>query len=200
MDVPYIGQVKKDDRFELYVSEPMPIPFLGGHKCRFALEGYIEDRRKEDFHRAIKNALAADNSVLSRAQPHVLDYCREMLAMYADGDAPAVRIEEPADIWKQVQFGDTIYVIRRDDGDDEDGIYLSLECNCDWEVEHGLQLILRGGLDMTKVGPFDGHLTNSDAFGDRSLTNARTTNTLTLTARGLCRTLAAMMAPCSEKA
>ena len=54
----------------------------------------------------------------------------------------------------------------RDDGDSEDGIYFSLECNCDWEPEHGLQLILRDGTRITKVGGYDGHLTNADAFGD----------------------------------
>lgn len=50
-----------------------------------------------------------------------------------------------------------------------DGIYFSLECNCDGEPEHGLQLVIRDGLTVSKVGSFDGHLTNADAYGDRSL-------------------------------
>jgi hypothetical protein len=168
VDVPYIGSVEKDEHSDQLMSEPWPIPFLRGCQCRFALEGYLGDQRQDDFHRAIKNALTGDESVLSRAQPYVLQYCREMLALYAQ-DPPAVRLEPPTDVWKHVRFGDTIYVRRRDDGDDEDGIYLSLECNCDWEVEHGLQIVLRDGLEITKVGPFDGHLTNSDAFGDPAL-------------------------------
>lgn len=36
--------------------------------------------------------------------------------------------------------------------------------NCAWEPEHGLQLVLREGRSITKLGPYDGHLTHSDAF------------------------------------
>ncbi len=169
MDVPFIGKVTKDKRFDRYVSKALPIPFLRGHKCRFVLKGYIEDERQNDFHRAIKNVLTIDKAVLSKAQRHVLRYCHDMLALYATSGFPSPQMKHLDDIWKHVQFGSTIYVSRRDDGDEEDGIYLSLECNCDWEVEHGLQIVLRNGRKITKVGPFDGHLTNSDAFDDPSL-------------------------------
>jgi hypothetical protein len=169
LDVPHIGPVKKDDRFGLYWSEAMPIAFLRGHKCRFALGGYVEDCRKSDFHQAINNALAIDDSVLARAQPHVLRYRREMIALQVRHGWPHTQNNDSTDVWNQVHFGSEIYVSRRARGDDEDGIYLSLECNCDWEVEHGLQIVLRDGLEITKIGPFDGHLTNSDAFDDRAL-------------------------------
>lgn len=49
------------------------------------------------------------------------------------------------------------------------GIYISLECNCDWEEEHGLQIVFKNGLNVNKIGPYDGHLTNSDADADDSL-------------------------------
>ena len=42
MDVPYIGAVKKDIHFDLYISEAIPIGFLWGHTCRFAREGYVD--------------------------------------------------------------------------------------------------------------------------------------------------------------
>jgi hypothetical protein len=51
------------------------------------------------------------------------------------------------------------------------GIYVSLECGCDWEEEHGMQLVFKNGLQVVKVGPFDGHLTNADAYADDSLEN-----------------------------
>ena len=40
---------------------------------------------------------------------------------------------------------------------------------CGWEEEHGLQLVLKNGLKVNKLGGYDGHLTNSDAFDDESL-------------------------------
>ncbi|HEY7328274.1 MAG TPA: hypothetical protein VH592_11565 [Gemmataceae bacterium] len=58
-------------------------------------------------------------------------------------------------------------VSRRAYGDK--GIYISVECGCEWEQEHGLQLVLRNGLKVNKLGGYDGHLTNSDAFDDESL-------------------------------
>jgi hypothetical protein len=38
---------------------------------------------------------------------------------------------------------------------------MRLECECDWEPEHGLQIVVRHGASVTKVGQFDGHLTNA---------------------------------------
>jgi hypothetical protein len=73
------------------------------------------------------------------------------------------------DVWTQVEFGREIYVSQRAENDTEDGVYLSLECSCDWEPEHGLQLVCRDGRAVSKVGPFDGHVTNSDAFAKPSL-------------------------------
>ena len=45
----------------------------------------------------------------------------------------------------------------------------SVECGCDWEGEHGLQIVFKDGLVVNKVGAFDGHVTNSDAYGDPGL-------------------------------
>ena len=53
-------------------------------------------------------------------------------------------------------------VFRRSSGDMR--VYVSIECECAWEPEHGLQLVLQEGRRVTKIGPYDGHLTNSDAF------------------------------------
>jgi hypothetical protein len=47
--------------------------------------------------------------------------------------------------------------------------YVSLESGCDWEPEHGIQLVFRNGRQVTKLGPFDGHLTNAAASGDAGL-------------------------------
>ncbi len=50
---------------------------------------------------------------------------------------------------------------------------MSLEScgSCDWEREHGLQIVFKQGLFVNKVGAFDGHLTNSDAYANEELEN-----------------------------
>jgi len=64
-----------------------------------------------------------------------------------------------------VQFGSELRVFRRRDGDQ--GIYISIECGCDWEPEHGMEIVFKEGRKLVKVGPDDG-----DPFGDESLENA----------------------------
>jgi len=43
---------------------------------------------------------------------------------------------------------------------------VSLECNCTWEIEHSLQLVFRNGNEISKVGPFDGHVSDESAYAD----------------------------------
>jgi hypothetical protein len=63
-----------------------------------------------------------------------------------------------------VKLGGRPVASRRSYGDK--AVYISLECDCDWEVEHGLQIVFKEGRAVTKVGPYNGHLTNSDAYDD----------------------------------
>lgn len=169
MNDPVLGPLTLDDRLGGLATTKKTVAFLGGRECRFVLEGYADDPRPDEIRRAVRDALDATPALLDAAEPHVVRYCEEMLERYEDAQRPDVTLAKPSDVWSHVQFGSVFYVSRRANGDAEDGIYLSLECNCDWEVEHGLQLVLRDGRTVSKVGPFDGHLTNADAFADRSL-------------------------------
>jgi hypothetical protein len=81
-----------------------------------------------------------------------------------------VDIADPRDVWNHVQFGDALTVGRRDD----DGfVYISLESDCDWKPEHGLQMVFVNGRRVNKVGPYDGHFTNADAYGDANSLGVR---------------------------
>ncbi|WP_166856790.1 DUF6985 domain-containing protein [Telluria antibiotica] len=172
VNVPPIGPIAAHpDVNEWFISEPHQIKCLLGHVVQFVFDGYIDDDRKADYHRALQNLIDLDSSVLAAVEPYVTQYCNETLDLYDDQDRPHVSIQQPSDVWKYVQFGTEVHISRRAHGDDEDGIYFSLECNCDWEPEHGLVLVLRDGLEVTKVGPYDGHLTNSDAYADPNLKN-----------------------------
>lgn len=167
MNVPGLGEVTKDDRFGWLYSQELPIAVLGGQLCRVVLSGYDEDDHKHDFHQAIANFLAVPESVLKAAAPFVYQYCQDMNALWAAEDPEYVNVETPEDIWKHVQLGREPMISRRAYGDR--GVYVSVECECDWEPEHGLQIVFKNGAAVNKVGPYDGHLTNSDAYADDSL-------------------------------
>jgi hypothetical protein len=167
MQIPQIGTLTKDSRFDWHYSEPIPVPVLGNKLCRFVLEGYPEDQNKEEFHAAISSFLSVDDSTLKAAASPVFQYYKDCNAHWKPGDEQFLSITSQDGVWAHVRLGDEPMVSRRAHGDK--GVYISLECGCDWEEEHGLQIVFKNGSKVSKVGPYDGHLTNSDAYADDSL-------------------------------
>jgi hypothetical protein len=165
MEVPGLGEVTKDAQFGWYYSKPIPVPMFGGKQCRIVLHGYDEDERKEDFHVAVANFLSGSPAVLRQADDPLFRYYRDFEEGWLeDNEQP---IESADELWQHVRLGSEPMVSRRPYGDQ--GIYVSVECGCDREQEHGLQLVLKDGLKVNKLGGYDGHLTYADAFGDETL-------------------------------
>lgn len=145
-------------------SAAVPVQWLR-HDCSFVLEDYAADAAQADFGAAIAAFLRIDQAVLDAAAADVFAYYRRMHALHAQHGLPSPRIDGPAQVWQHVQFGSEAYASRYRDGH----IRISLECNCDWEQEHGLQLVFTHEGRICKVGPFDGHLSHADAYADPSL-------------------------------
>jgi hypothetical protein len=167
MEIPCLGKVTKDKEFGLYYSKPIAVPMFGGKQCQIALEGYDEDERKEDFHAAIANFLASNSAVLREADEPLFRYYKDFEEYWLEEGN--LQIKSAEELWQHIELGSKAIVTRRSRGDK--GVYITIECGCDWEDEHGLQLVLKNGLKVNKLGGYDGHLTNSDAFADKSLEN-----------------------------
>jgi Domain of unknown function (DUF6985) len=165
VEVPGLGVVTKDNRFRWYCSKPIPIPMFGGKHCRIVLEGYEKDQCKDEFHAAIANFLSGTPAVLRAADEALIRYYKDFEEWWKEGGQPPIKSAD--ELWQHVRLGSEPMVRRRSYGDK--GVYISVECGCDWEEEHGLQLVLKNGLKVNKLGGYDGHLTNSDAFDDESL-------------------------------
>ncbi|WP_442800635.1 DUF6985 domain-containing protein [Roseobacter sp. MH60115] len=90
--------------------------------------------------------------------PHVHAYYRDM-HMHADGawiDENMTAPAHPADIWAHVRPL-ALTITSRPPRPGTDPIpYVILEANCDWEDEHGLQLVWKEGRDLVRVGEYDG--------------------------------------------
>lgn len=162
IEIPGLGPVVHDEEFDWLHSDPIAVKVLGGKECSVVVEGYLDDEHKEQFHEAIANFLSIDDSVLKAAEPHLYAYYQDHREYCED-----LSIEKPGDVWDHIRFGREPMVTRRHGGDN--GVYVSLECGCAWEQEHGLQIVFKNGLRVNKVGPYDGHLTRSDAYGDEAL-------------------------------
>ncbi|WP_433788786.1 DUF6985 domain-containing protein [Actinoplanes sp. CA-252034] len=169
MHIVGLGAIVEDADLGWYRSEAVPVAVLGGAECRFALEGYADDSAPDDFHAAIRNFLALDRSAIEAAASSIFAYYRDVTdQVMADGDdGGCVAIEGPDRVLDHVRLGSELLVSRDPYGDQR--VYVSIEGECDWEPEHGLQIVFREGVTVTKVGPYDGHLTNAAAYDDDRL-------------------------------
>jgi hypothetical protein len=161
LEVPGLGITTFDAQFGWFRSAPLFVPALD-QECEFILEGYAEDEAKAEFHEAIANVLSLTPFVLQLASPEIFRYYKDCKASWASREQGCPTIATAIAVWTNIEVGREVMVTRRSYG--EKGVYISIECECAWEPEHGLQLVLKGGRRVTKVGPYDGHLTNSDAF------------------------------------
>ncbi|MET7398050.1 hypothetical protein ABZS66_31620 [Dactylosporangium sp. NPDC005572] len=169
MQIPGLGAVVEDADLGGYVSAPIPVRALGGAPRRIIVEGYDDDPAQEDIHAAIRTFLTLDPAALTAATPSIFAYYRHVMedVVAAGDDDWYVEIEGPHDVLDHVRFGDEPTVSRDPYGDRR--VYISLECECDWEPEHGLQIVFRDGREVSKVGPYNGHLTNANAYDDDRL-------------------------------
>ena len=162
-----IGTLKQDGSFsDWWISDPVEIPLLAGEKFQITFMGF-EPKEDAGFITEADNALKSflsltinDRNSLSEL---VNQNCTDFLEMvdFDEMDEELRQISEPNDIWKFV-YPTEIYVSRRSRRDQD--IYISISCNCEWEQEHGLQLVFRQGKKLTRISSNDGHLTESDAY------------------------------------
>ncbi|TMN39341.1 hypothetical protein CWC03_10065 [Pseudoalteromonas sp. S2755] len=163
-----LGILEKD-RYGDLRSKPIEIKGLGGKLVEFILEQYEEDKKRDEFHEAIKSFLVIDESVLRASQDYIYQYYKDLFVHLVSEDDWYVEILNADDVWQHIQFGNAPLVLRRSGGDEL--IYILSTCSCDWEQEHELQIVFKQGWDMNLVGPFNGHLTHSEAYDDDRLEN-----------------------------
>lgn len=147
-----LGPLEWVDDFAWYRSGPVVVPVLGGRSCRFLLEGYDEDPAPAEFHAAVRTFLAADASVLRAASDIVFAYYLDIVDGVPPQYAPPV-VAGPAVVWEHVTIGDQVEVARHGR---HGPVTVSVECECSWEPEHGLELRFAGGAAVTWAGQY-GH-------------------------------------------
>ena len=167
IEIPQLGAVSKDPEFDWYRSRPIPVEVLDGKVCCIVVADYDCDEAPEDFHDAISSFLSIDKSALDNAAPHIFAYYQDVRRSVGADEADFPEISSPTEVWAHIRFGNEPIFSRRPYGDRQ--VYVSIECECDWEPEHGLEIVFRNGRTVNKVGPYDGHLSNADAYADPSL-------------------------------
>jgi hypothetical protein len=160
MTIPELGPLAPDTHIpEWLVSAPIPIPFFDGTPLAFTLDGF-ELGDESAIGAAVGSFLsltsddriAASNHVFKQFQRYTTFLSRDELGCWP---------EHPTNVWQHVH-PTALTLCRR--GRRDTHIYVRIEAECDWDPEHGLQIIYRCGHTLSRVSEQDGHLTHTDAF------------------------------------
>ena len=161
MESKTIGQLKvHPDIDEWYESEAISIPLLGGRQLSFTIEYINEDESPEEFEEAISNFMGLGESLKSEIEPYIYKNYLEFKEAVGPECCPT-RISTPSEVWQFV-YPSYVNVSRRPYGNKE--VYIQLLAECEWEPEHGLQVVFHKGKSLNRVSDQDGHLTHSDAY------------------------------------
>jgi hypothetical protein len=162
MQIEKLGPLTQDEEIpEWLISEPVAIPYLGGVGLEFVIDGMEQDAHPEDFATAVNSFLGKGQAEQATAAPHILQAYRDAVAAMVP-EKPACQIEDASQAWQHVR-AEEVRVCRRQQGDRK--VYVQIVADCDWDHEHGLQLVFREGKALSRVSLFDDHLTYADAFG-----------------------------------
>ena len=162
-----IGQLKQDDHFpDWWKSDQVEIPFFNGEKLTVTFMDFEPEHDKtfiEEADQALSNFLKLNsedrNSISNLAYKNCMDFL-DMVG-FDEADEQLRQIKDQNEIWNFI-YPTEVYITRRPYK--EQDIYVTIACECDWEQEHGLQLVFRQGKKLTRISDQDGHLTEADAY------------------------------------
>ena len=162
-----IGNLYRKNENEDWKSEKdIAIPFLNNIKLPvfYYLDSIEKDTSFEkEADEALKNILQLKKPEILEVAKHLFENLQEFKSLVGLNDVtPELRnLTNEIEIWKYINPS-CLTVERR--AYEDKNIYVVIPCNCDWEEEHGLQMVFRKGKILTRVSDIDGHLTNADAF------------------------------------
>jgi hypothetical protein len=154
-----LGELKRDVRFKdwflgedikvsLFDAKPMPV--------RVVIENAQDSSLIIMIEQAVESFLRLD----SHYRDHIAELLYDTYKTAVEAGADPLEIRNSSDAWGHIHPKRIEISQRRRDKE----IYVNVACECDWEEEHGLQLVFKRGEKITRVSEQDGHLTTSDAF------------------------------------
>lgn len=160
MNIPELGPLRPHKRIRRWLtSEPVAIPYFDGQKLAFVLDGLAESDAN-DARTAINAFLKLTPEDRLAAGKYVFENYQTIAALVEEHEL-GCEITSPDEVWAHVHPSE-IFVSKR--GRRDKDIYIRITAECDWEPEHGLQIIYRRGQELSRVSEQDGHLTHTDAY------------------------------------
>jgi len=161
-----VGKLVQDKNFEdWWKSEEIAIPFFNNEPLSITFTDFEPDADLEFINRAdsaLSRFLQFGEKDRLKMSELVFRNYSDLLEAVGNDVEFQLDVNGVEDIWRFVHPFE-LYVSRRPYSDKD--IYVLIHCSCDWEEEHGLQLVFRQGRQLTRVSDIDGHLTEADAYG-----------------------------------
>ena len=162
-----IGVLKNADFDDWWVSAPQKIAFLDQEEMTFTITDYNpneDEKLMEAADETIRNFLAKTPQDREAMSTYVYQNCMDFLDAvgYDEADQALWDIKDPRDIWNYVTPLE-IYVTR--EPYEDQGVYLRLIFRCEWEQEHGLQLVFNQKGKLVRVSDDDGHIMGWQGHG-----------------------------------
>ncbi len=139
-----------------WAGGPIAAPLFGGVgvELNFDLDPAKPDVPPPALVAVLERFLALGPGRAQEIVPHLWALYRDCYEMT---DIPLV-IPGPEAVWRHVRPRHASATL------DNHGVpHVSVEADCDWDEEHGLQLVLREGVRWVRVSDFSGHLTEGAA-------------------------------------
>ena len=128
---------------DLYVSEPMAIPYFDYVKVIVGIYEAGHEPTLKAADRVLENFMKLNLENRAHDTKSILEYYKVCLN---DGMSKPLKIESDADIWKYVYPNEIIVNSLMGEG-----FFVDVSCECDWEIEHGLQLIFKNGRELIRA-------------------------------------------------
>ncbi|RYX82840.1 hypothetical protein EON73_04115 [bacterium] len=137
---------------DFFESKPFPIPYFDNKELKV---GFVEAKHQpylDSADKVLENFIALSSVDKIKDSNIIYRYYSETLKL---GYTIPLDIKTAKDIWKFVT--PTEIIIHWDENSD---FYLCVSCDCEWEEEHGLQLVFKNGQNLTRASEHDGHFTD----------------------------------------
>ncbi len=163
-----LGKLYQNSEFsDWWESEEIKIPFLNNENFKITFLDFEPEHDKtfiEEADQALTNFLKMNIDDRNLISELAFQNCMDFLdaVEFDEDDEPLREIKDNNEIWNFI-YPSEIHISRRPYNDKD--IYISIACECEWEREHGLQLVFRQGKKLTRISDQDGHLTEADAYG-----------------------------------
>ncbi|RYE56180.1 DUF6985 domain-containing protein [Pedobacter frigiditerrae] len=149
MESKIVGQIKPVDYDpDFFESAPFPIPYFDNKELKV---GFVEPKHEpylQEADNVLQNFLNLGIHDRNEGSQLVFKYYSETLK---HGYTKPLEVNTVTDIWNFVY--PTEIIVHWDEHAD---FYLCVSCGCEWEEEHGLQLVFKDGKKLTRASGHDG--------------------------------------------